>query len=202
MTRAIDLPSHGTDPTDPADVTLDLYANAIVAAIDMPVVLVGHSMAGYPITQAANLAPEKVSKLIYLCAYAPVIGHSTAEMRRMADTQPLRDAIEIAPDRVTFSIDPTKATQKFYHDVNPARAAWAVGRLGPQPILPQETAITRLPDVPRHYIRCTNDRTIPPAFQAKMTADWPANTISEMTTSHSPFLSDPAGLAAQLIAAI
>ncbi|MCG3267024.1 alpha/beta fold hydrolase [Yoonia sp. I 8.24] len=200
--RAIDLPSHGDDTTDPADVTLDLYASAIVAAIDTPVVLVGHSMAGYPITQAANLAPEKISKLIYLCAYAPMIGQSTAQMRQMADTQPLHDAIIVAADRVTFSIDPTKATEKFYHDVDPARAAWAVGQLGPQPILPQETAITQIPNVPRHYIRCTNDKTIPPAFQTKMTAGWAAEMVTQLPTSHSPFLSAPAALATALINAL
>ncbi|MDO6588971.1 esterase [Loktanella sp. D2R18] len=200
--RAIDLPSHGDDTTDPAEVTLDRYANAIITAIDTPVVLVGHSMAGYPITQTANLAPEKISKLIYLCAYAPMIGQSTAQMRQMADTQPLRDAIIVAADRVTFSIAPSKATEKFYHDVDPARAAWAVGQLGPQPILPQETTITQIPNVPRHYIRCTNDKTIPPAFQTKMTADWPAKMITQLPTSHSPFLSDPAALATALINAL
>ncbi|SFR44474.1 Pimeloyl-ACP methyl ester carboxylesterase [Yoonia tamlensis] len=200
--RAIDLPSHGADRTPPADVTLDLYAKAIVDAIETPVVLVGHSMAGYPITEAANLAPEKIAQLVYLCAYAPVIGKSTAQMRRMADEQPLRDAIIVAQDRVTFTIDPAKARAKFYHDVDPARAQWAIRQLGPQPILPQETAVTNLPDVPRHYIRCTDDRTIPPAFQAKMTEGWPAETVSEMATSHSPFLSAPVELAAQLIAAL
>jgi pimeloyl-ACP methyl ester carboxylesterase len=199
--RAIDLPSHGADPTVPADVTLDLYARAIVDAIDTPVILVGHSMAGFPITQAANLAPEKVDKLFYLCAYAPMVGKSTADMRRMADTQPLRDAIIVAPDRVTFSVDPNKATEKFYHDVDPARAAWAVRQLGPQPILPQETAIAQLPDVPRHYIICTDDQTIPPGFQDTMTAGWPSKTVTTLPTSHSPFLSAPAALAAALIKA-
>ena len=200
--RAIDLPSHGHDRTPVKDVTLAAYARAIIAAIDRPVVLVGHSMAGFPITEAANLAPQKISKLVYLCAYAPIVGKSTAEMRRMADEQPLRDAIIIAPDRVTFSINPENAAEKFYHDVDPTRAAWAIAQLGPQPILPQETPITRLPDVPRHYIRCTDDRTIPPAFQAKMTADWPADTVTHMPTSHSPFFSAPAALAAALIKAI
>ncbi len=196
--RAIDLPSHGHDDTPPGDVTLDLYARAIVDAIDEPVVLVGHSMAGYPITAAANLAPEKISKLIYVCAYVPMPGKSLAEMRRMAPSQPLLDAIRVSADRVTFSVDPADAAAKFYHDVDPARADWAVARLGPQPILPQETPMTPAHAVPRHYIRCLDDRTIPPAFQVTMTADWPRDQVSEMPTSHSPFLADPAGLTALL----
>lgn len=197
--RAIDLPSHGVDTTAPGDVTLDLYARAIVDAIDEPVVLVGHSMAGYPITAAANLAPEKISKLIYLCAYVPMADKSLADMRRMAPSQPLLDAVVVDADRVTFSVDLSQAAAKFYHDVPADRADWAVAQLCPQPILPQETAMTPAHDLPRHYIRCLNDRTIPPEFQVTMTADWPAETVTEMETSHSPFLADPAGLAAHLI---
>ncbi|WP_439154831.1 alpha/beta fold hydrolase [Yoonia sp.] len=197
--RAIDLPSHGSDTTPPGDVTLDLYARAIVDAIDTPVVLVGHSMAGYPITAAANLAPEKISKLVYLCAYVPMAGKSLADMRRMAPSQPLLDAIIVDADRVTFSVDPSQAADKFYHDVPRDRAEWAVAQLCPQPILPQETPMVPTLDLPRHYIRCSDDRTIPPEFQVTMTAGWPAETITQMPTSHSPFLSDPAGLAAHLI---
>jgi pimeloyl-ACP methyl ester carboxylesterase len=196
--RAIDLPSHGQDTTAAHKVTLDLYASAIVAAIDTPVILVGHSMAGYPITAAAGLAPDRISALVYLCAYVPMAGKSLADMRRMAPSQPLLDAIIVDDARVTFSVDRAKATEKFYHDVPPARAAWAIGQLGPQPILPQETPLEPRHTLPRHYLRCTDDRTIPLAFQSTMTADWPAGTVSDLPTSHSPFLSDPALLAQHL----
>jgi pimeloyl-ACP methyl ester carboxylesterase len=196
--RAIDLPSHGRDTTPAGDVTLDLYARAIVDAIDTPVILVGHSMAGYPITAAAGLAPDKISALVYVCAYVPMTGKSLADMRRMAPSQPLLDAIIVDADRVTFRVDPVKAAEKFYHDVAPARAARAIAQLCPQPILPQETPLTPTHTLPRHYLRCTDDRTIPPEFQVTMTADWPAGTVAELPTSHSPFLSDPALLAQHL----
>jgi pimeloyl-ACP methyl ester carboxylesterase len=196
--RAIDLPSHGQDRTPAGEVTLDLYARAIVAAIDRPVILVGHSMAGYPITAAAGLAPEKISALVYVCAYVPMAGKSLADMRRMAPSQPLLDAIIVDKARMTFRVDPAKAAEKFYHDVPPARAAWAIGQLGPQPILPQETPLVPIHSLPRHYLRCTDDRTIPPEFQTTMTADWPAGAVTDLPTSHSPFLSDPALLAQHL----
>nr|WP_213396450.1 alpha/beta fold hydrolase [Yoonia sp.] len=196
--RAIDLPSHGQDRTPAGEVTLALYARAIVAAIETPVILVGHSMAGYPITAAAGLAPDKISALVYVCAYVPMAGKSLADMRRMAPSQPLLDAIIVDEARVTFCVDPAKAAEKFYHDVPPARAAWAIGQLGPQPILPQETPLVPMHSLPRHYLRCTDDRTIPPKFQTTMTADWPAGTVSDLPTSHSPFLSDPALLAQHL----
>lgn len=196
--RAIDLPSHGQDPTAAAAVTLDLYADAILNAITAPVIVVGHSMAGYPITAAANRAQGRIRGLVYLCAYVPMAGHSLAQMRRMAPSQPLRDAIIVDATRTSFTIDPAKAVNRFYHDVPPSRAAWAVAQLGPQPILPQETPLTARHGLPCHYLRCTQDRTIPPEFQARMTADWPAGHVQDLPTSHSPFLADPALLAQHL----
>ncbi len=199
--RAIDLPSHGADATPADQVTLALYARAIVAAIAAPVVLVGHSMAGYPITAAADLAPERIARLVYLCAYVPMPGLSLAQMRRLATTQPLRDAITIAPDRKTFCFDPAKATDRLYHDVAPATAAAAISRLGRQPIAPQESPWQPGPSVtlPRSYIRCSQDRAIPPDFQTIMTAGWPSDCVHSLPTSHSPFLSAPAPLARLLV---
>lgn len=201
--RAIDLPSHGEDPTPLSDVTLDLYARAILDAIDTPVVLVGHSMAGYPISAAAELAPEKVQKLVYVCAYVPTSGRSLVEMRQAAPTQPLLSAIRKTEDGVAFTIDPAQAEAKFYHDCPAEAVTYAVPRLCPQTILPQATPLhlsARYASVPRHYIRCTDDRTIPPDYQMTMTEGWPVSSLSVLDTSHSPFFAAPQALADLLIA--
>ena len=196
--RAIDLPGHGDDRTPPEDVTLDAYRDAVLAASTPDTVLVGHSMGGYPIAAAASLRPEAMRGLVFLCAYAPVSGMSLADMRRAAPRQPLLPAIVRAPDGRTFTIDPAQARGVFYHDCSDDQVAYAVPRLGPQAVLPQETALT-LSDgyasVPNAYIRCTDDRTIPPEYQVTMSASFPATRVHEMPTSHSPFFADPAGLA-------
>jgi len=49
--------------------------------------------------------------------------------------------------------------------------------------------------LPRSYIRCMDDRTIPPAYQVTMTESWPSDDVYEMACGHSPFLTDPGGLA-------
>lgn len=199
--HAIDLPSHGDDKTPAARVTLDGYARAVVAALDTPAILVGHSAGGYAITAAAELAPAKVAKLVYLCAYVPVPGLSLADRRRAGPRQPLLAAIRVAPDRVSWSVDPEQIEAVFYHDCPPGTVAYACERLTPQPILPQETALdltARSAAIPRHYIRCTDDRTIPPEYQEAMTADWPAGSVTTLPTSHSPFFAAPAMLAERL----
>lgn len=201
-TTAIDLPAHGADPTPPAKVTLELYARAILDAIDDPVTLVGHSAGGYPVTLAARLAPRKITRLIYLCAYVPRPGASIADLRRAGPEQPLSGAIRLDADRVTFRIEAERARAAFYHDCPDPVAEDAVARLGPEPVTPQEAPFPCVgtdPAMRRDYILCTNDHTIPPAWQRAMTADWPRDRVHPLASGHSPFLAMPDALAALLI---
>ena len=199
--RALDLPSHGEDRTPPGAVTLDDYAAAIVAAMEGPTVLVGHSMGGYPITAAALAAPGRVAALVYLCAYVPRAGLSLADMRRSWPEQPLAPAIRVAPDGVTMTFDPARIEACFYHDCPPGTVDHAAPRLSAQPIRPQATAIADpapAEALARHYILCADDRTIPPAFQASMAAGFARTRIHRLPTGHSPFFAAPERLATLL----
>lgn len=199
--RAIDLPSNGDDSTDPATVTLESYAQAILNATDGPTLLVGHSMGGFPITAAAQLAPDRFTALIYLCAYLPLPGMTLAEMRRAGPRQPLAGAFRIDATRTTFTFDPDTSPALFYHDCPKEDVALARRRLCPQAIAPQETPIpdtSRAEALPRHYIICTDDRAIPPEYQATMAARLPANHIHRLPTSHSPFFAAPEALAQKI----
>jgi pimeloyl-ACP methyl ester carboxylesterase len=203
--RAIDLPGHGKDTTPISDVTLDRYARAISDACGPQTFLVGHSMGGYAITAAAGLAAPRIAKLIYLCAYVPKDGVSLAEMRMMAPSQPLLPAIRMREDGLGFVIDPVMAPELFYNDCPPDVSQAATRHLGVQALAPNTTPISITAEIaalPRHYIRCMDDRTIPPAFQVTMTQDWPESDVQTMQTGHSPFLSAPDELAARLDRAI
>lgn len=198
---AIDLPGHGDHPTPAAEATLDLYAEAILAAIDEPVTLVGHSAAGYPITLAAERAPERITRLVYLCAYVPVPGLSMIDMRRAGPRQTLTGAVHTDALGVTYRIDPDRARHCFYNDCPDAVAAYALPRLCPEPIRPQSTPLpplARWQDVKRNYLICDDDRTIPPEYQRTMSAAFPPGTVSTLPTGHSPFFAAPELLARRL----
>ncbi|MGR3506861.1 MAG: alpha/beta fold hydrolase [Paracoccaceae bacterium] len=196
--RAIDLPGHGADRTHYSEVTLERYAQAIIDAIDTPVALVGHSMAGFPISLAAEMAPQKIASLIYLCAYAAQNGRSLVEMRAEAPRQPMADAALRTQDGLAFSVDPAKAPSLFYNDCPAEAVEFALPRLCLQALAPQTTPIrlgAAYARVKRSYIRCDDDRTIPREYQLTMTQGWPASDVYAMPTGHSPFFADPAGLA-------
>ncbi len=197
---AIDLPGHGADKTPIAEITLALYVEAILDAITTPVHLVGHSMAGYPITAAAERAPEKVAALSYVCAYAPRSGLSLVDMRRAGPSQSLLDAIETSPDKQSFLFRDTLLADRLYHDCPPEAVAFARQNLTPQAIKPQATPIevtTRSASIPKRYILCSQDRAIPPAYQKTMSHGWP--DIRKLKSSHSPFFSMPETLAKELL---
>jgi pimeloyl-ACP methyl ester carboxylesterase len=198
---AIDLPSHGADATPMAEVTLPLYAEAILAAIDEPVILVGHSMGGYPITQAAAMAPEKVAGLVYVCAYMPIDGMGLGDMRKMSDEQPLLAAIRPSADRQSFTFNPADLERFFYHDCPPGTLEYAMAHLTPQAVKPQVTPVEGLAHaetLPRDYIVCSLDRAVPPAAQRDMAARLPEARRHKLDASHSPFFAIPGALAALL----
>jgi len=197
--RAIDLPSHGDDTTPVNAVTLDSYAEAICDALGPRTLLLGHSAAGFAITAAAERRPERIARLVYLCAYVPAPGRTMLDLRRAQARQPLSGALVKRDDGLSYTLRPEVAARVFYQDCSEEQRRFALARLGPQPIAPQ-SAVVRVSDasqsLPRSYILCRDDQTIPPEFQAQMTADWPREDVHVFDAGHSPFLAAPAALAA------
>jgi len=194
---AIDLPSHGNDTTPISDVTLDLYVDAVITEINKlpePVVLVGHSAAGVTIASVAERVPDRISRLIYLCAYAPKDGDALHVMRKRAKRQLVLPAVVRADDGLSYTVDPAKSPGIFYPDCSAESVEYALAHLGPQPTLPQETPVklgANYESVPRSYILGEDDHTIPPEEQEKMVADWPEGDVHRLNCGHSPFFSQP-----------
>lgn len=198
---ALDLPGHGQDSADIEAVTLHDYGVKIAALLTEPTVLVGHSMGGYSITQAAETAPENIRRLVYLCAYTPWPDLSLAQMRMQADEQPLLPLIRPSATKRSFTFDTSNGTDNFYHDCPPEAVAFATPRLCPESTAASGTAIAlteRSQSLPRSYVICTQDRAIPPEFQRKMAARFDPQDVHALDSSHSPFFSMPDRLAALL----
>ena len=201
---AIDLPSHGADATPIKDVTLDMYVDAVINEVKKstePVVLVGHSAAGVTIASVAERIPERIERLVYLCAYVPKDGDALHLMRKRAKRQLVMPAVVRAPDGLSYTVDPAKSPGIFYHDCPGEAVEYALSNLCPQPILPQETPVklgAAYESVPRSCILSEDDHTIPPEEQENMVADWPVEDVHRLPCGHSPFFSCPETLASLL----
>ncbi|MEX0303436.1 MAG: alpha/beta fold hydrolase [Leisingera sp.] len=195
--RTITLPGHG-DGRDPAGATFDETAKAVLAASTPDTLVLGHSWGGFPVSAAAEADPGRMRGLIYLCAYLPVDGMSLIDMRKAGPRQTLTGATEKNAAGTGYAFVPDAVPELFYHDCPAEAVRFAMKNLCEQPILPQGTPIRLTAcfgKVPKTYIRCTEDRVIPPEYQAQMAAGLPADRVHDLNTSHSPFFADPEGLA-------
>ncbi|MEX5729866.1 pimeloyl-ACP methyl ester carboxylesterase [Rhodovulum iodosum] len=196
VAHAIDLPAAGLDPTPPETVTLEDCRDAVLSAIDAPVILVGHSLGGATVTAAAAAAPAKIAALVYLTGWAPNEGESARDLRARYGCDDLLSAMVMSADRKTSTFDAAALEGLFYHDCPPGTVDYARAHLTPQPTAPSTAPAAALPaGLPRHYIRCRADRAIPIDAQTDMTRDWPADCIHEMECGHSPFFAQPEKLA-------
>jgi pimeloyl-ACP methyl ester carboxylesterase len=192
--RAIDLPGHGSDPTPPGAVGWDDYMGRmgeVIAEVDEPPILVGHSLGGAVITGAADRWPGRIRALVYLCAMLP---DAPDFFTRFQPTSALSTGIRPASDGSVMELDPAVVREAFYHDCSDQDAARAAARLRPQPArafgMSFELAPERFGRVPRHYVECLQDRAIDIATQRTMHARTPC-TVHTLDASHSPFFSMP-----------
>ena len=200
-----DLPGHGKDNTPISEVTLQAYADSVCKILDAqsePVFLVGHSMGGVVITQAAEYRPEKIKTLVYLAAYMLQNGESIAPVTQGDTGSFLVSNIIFADDMSYVTVRDEAVKESFYGDCSDEDVVWAASMLVRQALAPFTTPVDTSEEhfgrIPRVYIECLRDRTISPSLQKEMYTALPCERVISLDTSHSSFLSEPAKLVAHL----
>ncbi|MEV0277397.1 alpha/beta hydrolase [Streptomyces sp. NPDC050610] len=186
--RTVTLPSAGPQGTPSAGMYADAEeVSAQLRRIPGPVVVVGHSYGGFPVTQAAAGHPN-VARIVYLAAYVPEEGESIRGMHGAPQTDDLEGpAFAFADPRPVL-----------YQDVPDDMAERAIGELVEQSLRSFHEPITQAAwrTVPSTYVLCEHDQALQPSMQEKMAER--AGAVQRIATGHSPFLSAPAELAALL----
>ena len=203
---APDLPGHGTDSTPRNQVTLDAYADRVIAAISGrpdPITLVGHSMGGVVISAVAERVPERIARLIYACAFLPRDGEALGQLGAEDTGSALNAIIGRGSEPGTVSVDAAQAAGVFYQDCEAGDVANALAQLTPQPTAPLQTAISlseeRFGRCPRDYVLCTNDRAVTPEMQRTLLRRSPCERVVEFASGHSPFMAQPDAFADVLL---
>ncbi len=172
-----------------------------------PVVLGGHSRGGIVVSTAAETDPTAMDALVYICAMMLPDGMSRAEFKALEEPTPAFDAlISKVHDGAGTVVDPALAGPVFAQLSPPDLVAAALPRLLTEPHGPRSQPL-RLTDarwgsLPRTYLECTQDRTIPIASQRLMQQMSPGAKVVTLDSDHSPYLCCPQALANALIAAI
>ena len=172
-----------------------------------PVVLGGHSRGGLVISTAAEIDPEAMDGLAYICAMMLPDGMSRAGFKAMEGPNPDFDAIIIpVEDGAGTIVDPTLAGAVFAQMSPPDLVEQVLPKLTIEPhgvrTTPVRISSERWGNVPRTYVECTLDRTIPISSQRKMQELCPGAAVVTLEADHSPYLSQPKALADALEAAL
>jgi pimeloyl-ACP methyl ester carboxylesterase len=204
--QAPDLPGHGDDKTPIAEISLKAYADRVCDILDTqpePVILVGHSMGGVVVTQAAEYRPDKVKILIYVAAFLLKNGEFLLQYAEQDKDSMVLPNLIMAQDQSFATLKEEAVREVFYGDCSDEDIEKAKSLLVPQAVAPLATPVKTSQDnfgsLPRIYISCSRDRAISPPIQEKMCSNLPCEKVIQMDTSHSPYLSAPEELAKHLL---
>jgi pimeloyl-ACP methyl ester carboxylesterase len=203
---APDMPAHGGDNTPPAQATMEGYVKTVTDILDAqnePAILVGHSLGGIVISQAAENRPEKVRSLAYLCAFLLPDGASFLAATQGVEGSMVLDNLVMADDNSYVTIRADIVHQAFAHDVRAEAFERVRPMTVPEPVAPLATPLSitegKWGSISRYYIECTEDRAIPPAVQRAMYTAIPVEKVFSIAASHAPNFSAPEQVADYLI---
>jgi pimeloyl-ACP methyl ester carboxylesterase len=185
--KAVELPL--TSLADDAERT-----RKMIAQVDGPVLLVGHSYGGAVITQAGN--QPNVAGLVYIAAFAPDAGESPGGI---TGKNPPAAAANLAPDRVGYLwVKPEKFHESFCQDLT-ANEGLVMGITQKAPLAStfgNEISNPAWKNKASWYQISSEDRMIHPDNQRWMSGRLGAKKVITLKASHASLASMPVEVAA------
>jgi pimeloyl-ACP methyl ester carboxylesterase len=188
---AVDLPG------DDDEAGLAAYAARVVAAIDgrNDIVLVAQSLGGFTAPLVAERVPLRM--LVFVNAMIPVPGETAGVWWESTGWEAARtEAARKGGYDPAFDLD-----TYFLHDVRPEVAADGAPYQRPEAdiVFGEPCAFTAWPNIPIHVIAGREDRFFPVDFQRRIARERLGVDADVLPGGHLMALSQPKGLAVQLL---
>ncbi len=173
--------------------SLEADAKAVDQVLDRmngPVLMVGYSWGGMPVTQTGDDA--KVKGLVYVAAMAPEKGQSINDLfDRNAPGLPGQEAVEISEDGF-FWLQTEGFHMALMHDANKADADLRAAMQKPTAVVTfgEPVSVAAWENKPSWYAISADDQIVPADLQRQMAANIDAVTI-ELNTGHASIVSQP-----------
>jgi len=159
------------------------------------VILAGTSSGGMVIVKAAEVARDRIARVVFVDALALLPGEEVSRIVKRAAAPEMTD-LTIAPPRADVE-------QRLFADLDPELRAWALARYTPHPVAALEAPMVATTfweqQWPATVIRCRRAAN-PPETHQRRTAERLRAAWHEMDTGHYPMLSEPGELARLLLA--
>ncbi|MDG2005385.1 MAG: alpha/beta fold hydrolase [Novosphingobium sp.] len=195
--EAIDLPGMGADRTPFAETSFADWAQSVVTAAESDLekpILVGHSRGGVVISQAAELAPDKLRMNVYLAALLVGDGKTALDPQERQGIDISQMAQPNTPDGLAMFATP-ELTAVAYENSSAELLARAHSHVTPEPAFALTTPLSlsaeRYGSVKRAYLECLQDKVVPLDVQRSMQALEPCQLVRSIDTDHCPNYSAP-----------
>jgi pimeloyl-ACP methyl ester carboxylesterase len=170
------------------------YLEAVIAQLEGPVILVGHSYAGCVITVAG--ASDKVAALVYVSAFVPDVGESIADLQGRFPSLAMGDFLQPRPlsdGSVELSVDPDRFQNVFCADVPDDVAAFMAHAQRPlmASAFEESVAVAAWRTKPSWGVFGTADQPIAPELH-RFSLDRAGSAVTEVEgASHFAMVSKP-----------
>jgi pimeloyl-ACP methyl ester carboxylesterase len=180
-----------------AGITLDTQGQEIADFLfyeDLAdVILVGTSSGGMVVARAAELARDRIRRLVFIDALAPLPGETPS----VINGRPLHD-----PSALSYGLPADQVQERAFADVESPIREWAVARYTRHPRAPTEDpADLRSFWSQKWHVDVLNSRRSgsPPEAHQRRTAERLGGKFREIDAGHYPMLSHPDELAEYLL---
>ena len=201
-----DLPGHGKDQTPIKDVSFEAYVQKVrneIMKLDEPVVLVGHSLAGFVVAQVAEDIPDKIEKLIFISAMISHEGKTVYDIVNADTENQLLANLIFAEDQSWATVNEDTLKNVVYNKATAQQIAEAAPHLVYQATQPffaaVETSVNAFGKIDKTYIVCEYDKILPPAAQRNLIEKVGIGKSLTLSTGHVPNVEDPAALAEAIL---
>ncbi|WP_086666502.1 alpha/beta fold hydrolase [Lentzea kentuckyensis] len=182
------------------------YLRKVLATIEGPIILAGHSYGGMVASQAA-LGNPNVKSLVYVAAFAPEQGESALDLSNKFPGGTLGDTlqtIDIGDGSTDLVIQQDKYWQQFAADVSRKDATLAAATQRPvnDTALNEKAGEPAWHTIPSYFVVAGKDKNIPMAAQKWMAERAHARAVVEApNASHSVAVSQPETVADLIVRA-
>lgn len=197
----VSLPGRPGTPMPLDQVTLDVYRDSVISALkaqSKPAVVVGHSFGGFPISAAADAEPKRVRTLVYVAAYLPTNTQTLIDLGNSDKDSKIGPHLQIMKDKGIIAIEKSARADLFCNDCSAEFRAAIPDQIVDEPLGPLVSPIhldERFAAIDKVYIHTAQDQVVSPWLQAEMLKRTPVRLELTENTGHTPFVSDPNGLA-------
>jgi len=165
------------------------------------VVLVGHSMGGVVIPRVAEVAPERIGRVVWLAG--PVLDDGESLIQAIPQTPATARAVKIADDG-SITTDDELILDAILSDASEEDRRWVGARHRPYPqaalVEPGRLTAFLALGRPAGYVLCRGDQCVPEEAARRFAARLPAGTpVLEVDAGHDCMVTRPGETAAALV---